>query len=151
MKKPSESSRTYNLWVVLHPSADLAGQWVAHSLELDVVSQGNSPEQAIEMVAEACAMVVVEDIAHGRDPLSRRAPDEFWTELTMIVNRGKQMRISEIKRLHAGAAIKAIAAQVMLNIAFGMTGRRAAVKVQPHPGYTVPFAWKSPASQPVHA
>ena len=39
--------RVYNIWVIACPSKSIEGQWVAHALEFDVVSQGNSLEHAI--------------------------------------------------------------------------------------------------------
>jgi predicted RNase H-like HicB family nuclease len=80
--------RTYNLWVLVRPAEDLKDQWVAHCLELDVVSQGTSFTHAMEMVFEAIAMVVTDDIGAGRDPLSRRAPEEYWSELYHVMEEG---------------------------------------------------------------
>lgn len=62
----------YKTWVLLRPAEDLAGAWVAHSLEFDVVSQGNSAEHAMEMVAEAVNMVVQDDLNDGRDPYAQQ-------------------------------------------------------------------------------
>lgn len=36
---------------------DVPGQWVAHDITSDVVSQGNSPEHALKMLLEAIAIV----------------------------------------------------------------------------------------------
>lgn len=50
-------------------------------MDMDVVSQGNSPLEAIAMVLEATAAVASDDLLKGRNPLERRAPPEYWEEL----------------------------------------------------------------------
>ena len=68
--------------VLISPAQDLPGQWVAHCLELDLVSQGNSPKHAEDMIAEAIEMCADENIRAGRPPFSfRAAPDEVWSML----------------------------------------------------------------------
>lgn len=83
--------RNFNFWVIAKPAEDVPGEWVAHCLEVDVVSQGSSLNHAFEMVAEAVAMVVTEDIATGKQPTDRRAPEEFWGELWDVVHSGKPL------------------------------------------------------------
>lgn len=78
--------REYNFWVVVR-SCEIEGQWTAHILELDLVTQGNSIEHAFKMAGEAAGMVVVEDLKADRDPLTRRAPAECYAELASIVMR----------------------------------------------------------------
>lgn len=43
----------FPLRVVLYPAPDLEGQWIAHGLETDVVTQGDSAEHALAMMADA--------------------------------------------------------------------------------------------------
>src|SRR5882724_3261643 len=88
--------RVFNLWVVVRPAEDLPDQWVAHCLDLDVVSQGNTFQQAMEMVFEASSMIVADDIVAGRDPSSRRAPENFWEELIAIVTTGQSFSFSTL-------------------------------------------------------
>ena len=83
--------RTYNFWVVVRPAEDLPGQWVAHCLDLDVVSQGTSLQHAVEMVGEAIGLTAVEDLIASRDPLIRRAPEEFWADLYTLLREGKKV------------------------------------------------------------
>lgn len=65
--------------VLVTPATDQPGAWVAHCLNLDVVSQGDSIEHALEMVREAVVMAVNDDLEAGLDPLERApAPDEYW-------------------------------------------------------------------------
>jgi hypothetical protein len=79
----------YEFWLVVRPAADVPGQWVAHCLELDVVTSGNSIRHAFEMAAEASLMTVLDDVAeHGAPRADRRAPDEYWEQLKVIFRRG---------------------------------------------------------------
>jgi len=91
MKPRAEAHRVSNAWVVFRPSQQIRGVWIAHALEFDVVTQGTSLAHAIQMVQEAIAMVVADDLKHGRDPYSRRAPDKYWDEL-------RELRDSEAER-----------------------------------------------------
>lgn len=71
----------FNLHIVLWRADDLPGQWLGHCLELDVVSQGNSLRQALEMVKEAIETILVADVQKGLDPARHRAPQEDWDRL----------------------------------------------------------------------
>jgi predicted RNase H-like HicB family nuclease len=66
--------------VVFFPAPDVPGEWVAHCLPIDVVSQGHSLEHAGEMIQEAVAICVLTDAMEGLDPLAARqpAPPEYW-------------------------------------------------------------------------
>jgi len=68
---------TFN--TVIYPAPDLPGQWVSHCLELDLISQGNDPQQALDMIADAIELMAEENIKHGRPPFTfRSAPPEAW-------------------------------------------------------------------------
>ncbi|HVY65901.1 MAG TPA: hypothetical protein VHH11_13850 [Gammaproteobacteria bacterium] len=76
------AGRHFNVWVLARPAADLPEQWIAHVLNLDVVTQGNSLAHALDMAVEATLMVLSDDIAEGRNPQARRpAPPECFKEL----------------------------------------------------------------------
>lgn len=57
---------------------ELEDVWMGHCLQLDVVSQGNSPEHALAMVMEASAILYEDDCRARLDPWARCAPPEFW-------------------------------------------------------------------------
>jgi predicted RNase H-like HicB family nuclease len=82
-------SLSFNLWWVVKPAEDLPGQWVVHCLDLDVVTQGESIPHAITMGVEACQMVLEDDLGEGRDPLDRRAPNDYWDEMYELLRRGR--------------------------------------------------------------
>lgn len=110
------NARTYNLWVVVRPAPDLPKTWVAHCLDLDVISQGDSPLHAIDSVFEAVRMTVDSDLERGADPFARRAPEENWTDLWSIVRRGDRTpTLSAARQRHLLAA----AAHVQLRLRAG--------------------------------
>ena len=86
----------YTAWVLIQPADDLPGVWVAHALDFDVVSQGDSVEHAMQMIAEAVSIVLEEDIESGDDPYARRAPDQFWERLYDVMAHGERLPLGEI-------------------------------------------------------
>jgi predicted RNase H-like HicB family nuclease len=79
--------RRYFLRVVVRATPDLPGQWVAHCLDFDVVTQGNDPTHAFAMMQEAASMFALHELNAGRDPAACAAPDEDWQELNRLVSR----------------------------------------------------------------
>jgi len=103
--------REYNLWIVVRPpEEDAPGQWLAHCLELDTMSQGNSFEHALEMIFEAIVMVVNDDRLAGREPLERRAPKEFFEELYAVLAHGKKVSMTDLKKLSNDGKLTALCA-----------------------------------------
>jgi hypothetical protein len=84
------ANRQFNLWALVQPAEDMPGQWVAHCLDLDVVTYGTSPKHAFEMVCDAAKIVLLDDLNRNHEPLLRRAPDELWRPLWEIANHGKK-------------------------------------------------------------
>jgi predicted RNase H-like HicB family nuclease len=84
-------------WIVVEPAEDIPGLWVSHCLDFDVISQGETPQDAIDAVTEAVAMTVVDDLHSDLDPSERRAPAEFWDRLVHILKHGDQVKLSEFK------------------------------------------------------
>jgi predicted RNase H-like HicB family nuclease len=82
---------TFNFWVVFKQSQEVKDQWVAHCLDLDVITQGNSLSHAVQMMSEAIGMTLVDDLQAGRNPTERRAPKEYWDEVFEIARRGKRV------------------------------------------------------------
>lgn len=74
--------------VLVNPS-EIAGQWVAHCLNLDVVTQGDSVQHAFAMVEEAVRLVIEDDLAQGLDPLERpQAPEDRWQVANSVLKSG---------------------------------------------------------------
>lgn len=59
--------------------------WVGHCLDLDVVTQGRSEDHVLDMLREACGMVVGDDLVNGRDLSERRASPEHWADLARLI------------------------------------------------------------------
>lgn len=69
----------FPLRVVLYPAPDLEGQWIAHGLETDVVTQGDSAEHALAMMADALQTLTTYQAVRHRPALRLRpAPKEVW-------------------------------------------------------------------------
>ena len=69
----------FPLRVVVYPAPDLAGQWVAHGLETDLITQGDSVEHAVAMMADAVETLAAYHVEHGLFPVRLRpAPEEVW-------------------------------------------------------------------------
>lgn len=75
------------LHVVVHQAEDLPGQWVAHVLDFNVITQGLSPEDAIDMAREA-AQIVVEAITGGDAPIYHVSPLEDWGRFLRVCKTG---------------------------------------------------------------
>jgi hypothetical protein len=87
-----------NLWILLYRAPDVPDEWIAHCLDMDVVSQGTSFHHAMSMLEEAIVLVMRGDITQGRDPFKRvRAPDEEWVRLHTIQREGGFFPLSEIE------------------------------------------------------
>lgn len=129
--------RCINFWVVVRPAEDVEGQWVAHCLDLDVVTQGNSIAHAFQMAVEAIAMTVAESLELGIDLLSHRAPDQDWEALAQIQREGAFENLSLEVMEARSSEVLAVATQISLEI-------RSTHGVTPT---AVPARW----SQPAHA
>ena len=139
------SARTYQLWVVLKPSAELPGGWVSHCLELDLVSQGTSYKNALETIREGIFMVILEDLALKRNPLSRRAPEKFFAELKKIVNEGDRVTSDQLKDVDKADATKPEAVALLLFAVVSEPPRKPGPKLPKAPAKSaqteVPQAW----------
>ncbi|MEX1364642.1 MAG: hypothetical protein AB1Z98_16060 [Nannocystaceae bacterium] len=71
---------------------DMHGSWVAHCLDLDVVTWAGSKAEAIYMAREAILLTIAEDVEAGLDYRTRRAPDEAWEEFERAIERSTVSR-----------------------------------------------------------
>jgi hypothetical protein len=90
--------RVYSCWIVVEPAEDMAGTWVSHCLNFDLVSYGDSPADAAGGVCAAIEDAIVDDFQHQRDPSKRGAttPAECWAVLDEILKRGKTVKLSDV-------------------------------------------------------
>lgn len=76
--------------VLVSRAPDLPGQWIAHCLDLDLVTQGTSIEDALRMAKEMIHLTVEDDVERGLDPFERpMAPDEDWDRMLRVLRRGR--------------------------------------------------------------
>lgn len=107
-------SRAGHAWVLVWPSDDVPGQWLAHCLDWDVLSHGRTPREAVRMVLEAITIVFESEIAERRDPFARKpAPKKEWTRLEGLFRHGAIESNTEIAKLDA-REIEAVATQVFV-------------------------------------
>ena len=90
---PKARLRPQTLSVLACKSKQVDGQWVGHCLDLDLVTQGNSAHHVLDMVLDALAMVIEDDLAHGRDTFDGSswdpAPTKYWEQYCRIVEGGE--------------------------------------------------------------
>lgn len=87
--------RQFSVLVRREPGLD--GQWVAHCLSWDLVSQGDTPSDAMKMLSEAIGMVIEDDQAEGSDPSERpAAPEEFWDIFQRVQHAGTRMSAADV-------------------------------------------------------
>ncbi len=99
--------RRFHFWVAVREAEDLPGSWVAHCLDVDVVSAGTSPKHALAMVLEAVGLVVIDDLVHGREPTQRTAPAADWSEFHRIMQTAKPVAPKRIGKVPSGMVLLA--------------------------------------------
>jgi len=81
----------HKVWVLVTRGENTSG-WVAHVLDLDIVTQGESVASAFKMAAEATCLALDDDFRNGRDPFARTpAPQEDWAMLFATMRYGKPL------------------------------------------------------------
>jgi hypothetical protein len=81
-----KKSYQYTFWALFYPSEELPKQWIAHCLNLDIVTQGNSLKHAINMLLEAVQLILEDQ----RDICKyEMAPREDWKKLSKVISKGK--------------------------------------------------------------
>lgn len=89
----------FPLRVVLYPAPDMDGQWIAHGLETDIVTQGDSAEHALAMMADALQTLTTYQGLRRRPTLRLRpAPTAVWdlaadaTPMALTARVGRRRR-----------------------------------------------------------
>ena len=90
-----QEERTDTLHVLICKAEDIDA-WVAHAVQYDVVTQGNSIGHAKRMAEEACAMVMIDDLNSGREPRDRKAPQEVWDRLNDVLARATRVAVNQL-------------------------------------------------------
>ena len=83
-------------WAYITRAEDVPGCWVAHCYEFDIVSTGDSPAHAVDMIREAVALCIADDLNRGLDPHARRAPEDAWAPLLRLFERHTKVPVSAL-------------------------------------------------------
>lgn len=111
---------------LIHQEKSLEGQWVAHCLNLDLVSQGNSPAHAIRMILEATSIAVLDDLEAGLDPAGRpSAPKELWDLFARTQQTGTRVAAPDVDRLPSASKHLVIALVAYMGLLGKSDERRA--------------------------
>jgi predicted RNase H-like HicB family nuclease len=95
--------------VLIRPARDLPGQWVAHCLNWDLVSQGESPSHATRMIAEAVLLAIEEDLAADLDPNGRKpAPAELWELFWKTQQTGTRIAPADVDTIPGSPVIATV-------------------------------------------
>jgi predicted RNase H-like HicB family nuclease len=86
-------------WVVVAPAEDVPGEWLAHCLDLNVMSQGRSLFHALDMIVEAVDLVLEEDFKAGLDPFGRSASPEDWAAFAEHMKHAELTTLDELDEL----------------------------------------------------
>ena len=134
----------HTLWFIAHPSDDVPGDWEAHCLEFDLISQGQSLIEALELCLESAAIHVRESLREQRDPYATRAPDEFWDLRNKVLDGGEKLSPEQFHDVvqNDGKWIIVAEFHVRIDIDFHIVdGVRTPSSEEPQP----PIVWKKAA------
>lgn len=122
--------------ILIRPAVDIKGQWIAHCLNWDLVTQGDSAQHAVVMTIEAIAIAIEEDEAAGLDPADRpSAPREAWDLFSRTQHTGTRISPADVNTLKASPGI--VIAAVMYMESAGKRG--APERIASIPGAPPPF------------
>lgn len=108
--------REFSVLLRRDPALEGESPWVAHCLNWDLISQGDSPKHAIMMIFEAIVMTIVADEAESFDPDARpSAPEKSWDEFRKIQNEGFRVAANDVNAVADQANVAAFAAVVYLD------------------------------------
>lgn len=94
----------YTSWLLIRRAQAVPGQWVAHALDVDVVTQGSSPAHARQMASEAVEALLIETLQAGRSPYDHSAPAECWAPLFHLWRLGATVSTKEfVERMQSPA------------------------------------------------
>jgi len=88
--------KVFSAWAHITRAEDVDGCWVAYCPEFDVVSYGDSPQHAGEMIRDALEMVILDDLNNGLDPSTRRAEDAAFEPLQRLFERHEKVPVTHM-------------------------------------------------------
>lgn len=123
---------TRNLPAVVRFDND-SSAWIAHCLEGDIVSTGDSFEEAIGDLPEAVLIVVEDALRAGLDPLPCRAPREDFELWAQICATGVPLTLAEAH----GERDRIFATQIRLELVARTAGMPVPLPAPPLPLHIV--------------
>ena len=125
--------------VLIQAAPDVEGQWLAHCLNWDVVSQGDSPKHALEMIVEAIIIAIEDDRAAGLDPADRpSAKRESWDRFLSVQQGGTRIAAADIESLPESRGTSIAAVLYLSTIDIRAVQRPPSI-VRGHPNAPPPF------------
>ena len=85
-------------WAYFERDASIGGAWVAHVLELDLVTQGQSLSDAMEMARDAALEIVLDDMQNGRNFRDRRAEPKYFDKLWELLSSKPAQPVTAVVR-----------------------------------------------------
>ena len=92
--------------VLIQPAPELQGQWIAHCLNWDLITQGDSPAHVTEMIVEAIVLAIEEDTSEGLNPDDRpSAPDDCWDLFRKTQHEGFRIVSADVDSLKSSSDV----------------------------------------------
>jgi hypothetical protein len=85
----------HSLWFIIQPS-EVEGDWEAHCLDFDIITQGETPRQALNIAIESADFTIRRCREEGRDPYEGSAPPEYWALRDQIIAVGTLVKTAEV-------------------------------------------------------
>ncbi len=86
---PQPEQLMFEGWAHVSRAED-TDDWIAYCPHFDVMTFGRTPQHAFEMIREAVAMVLLDDLQTGRDPHRRASKNrDEWEPLRRLRNESK--------------------------------------------------------------
>lgn len=86
----------------LYPSNDIAGYYVAHCLELDLIGEGPTPKDALIELIQAIELQIAE--CGNNSEFFFPAPNEIWQQYSRAINAGRVIMQRIVRQAFNGIA-----------------------------------------------
>lgn len=130
----------YRLALLVKPADDAPGRWLAYCLDVNLVSEGHSVEEALKSLQDVLSIAFLDDCKRGQNPLTRNAAaPRFWKFFSLIRQTGHKVTYQEIIK-PSGPRFVAIEARMALP----MLSPNKVASLKPRPNREVWGAAKLP-------
>jgi hypothetical protein len=136
MRSTSTMNEPFTFSYVARAAPDVPGQWIAHCLDLDIVTQGESFKEAMMSICEAVDMALEEGAPEGYS----RAPEKFWELFKRISETGERAEMEDLFAREASKMAHTVVVGMMT--VFPTTESKRPTEVKPSRR-----AWSLPSQQ----